>query len=77
MGEMDAKIFRTGWIPGSWFSQFIHPTVGMVAIGGACIVAGVSMRARVTTRHAHRDGRRSETSANGITFGHYSAGAKN
>ena len=76
MRRMGISIFMTRRVPRSGFSELRGTAMEMFRVGWSGSAAGMSMRARMTTRHAHRDGRRCETSNEGITFGHDTAGAK-
>jgi hypothetical protein len=75
--RMGTNIFMTRRVPSSGFSEISSTAIGMTRFRWSGAAAGVTPRARVTTRHAHWDGRTSETSKEGITFGHDVAGAKN
>ena len=75
--RMGTSTFMTRRVPSNGISEVSDTNMEMTRVGWSGTAAGVSMRARMATRHAHRDGRRSETSNEGITFGHDTAGANN
>ena len=70
--RMGTSTFMTRRVPSNGISEVSDTNMEMTRVGWSGTAAGVSMRARMATRHAHR-----ETSNEGITFGHDTAGANN
>ena len=75
--RMGTSTIMTRRVTSNGINEVSDTKMEMTRAGWSGTAAGVSMRTRMATRHAHRDGRRSETSNEGITFGHDTAGANN